>query len=162
MSSTPMQSVHVSLPCMAAPSVRHRRSGSLVEGFRNEGPDFPSRRRKGWRFKFFYYTLQIGRHHPLARRCALGQHVRSRLTCRLLAQARGSRRPGTYAAIACAAAARRRSIIAAIYGLVPLARSRSGTDTRTGRIGRDKIIWGWCENRALRDARRGCARAAAA
>jgi len=47
-------------------------------------------------------------------------------------------------------------------GWVPLARSRSGNDSRSDRIGRDKIIWGWCEDRALRDARRGRARAAAA
>ena len=47
-------------------------------------------------------------------------------------------------------------------GWVPLARSRSGIDSRTGRIGRDKIIWGWSEDRALRNARRGRARGAAA
>ena len=46
-------------------------------------------------------------------------------------------------------------------GWVPLARSRSGIDSRTGRLGRDKIVWGWCENRAAREARRGRARAAA-
>lgn len=39
-------------------------------------------------------------------------------------------------------------------GCVPLARSRSGNDPRSGRIGRDKIIWGWCQDQALRDPRR--------
>jgi hypothetical protein len=40
-------------------------------------------------------------------------------------------------------------------GWVMLGRSRSGTDPRTGRIGRDKRIWGWCEDAGER--RRRCA-----
>lgn len=40
-------------------------------------------------------------------------------------------------------------------GWVRLARSRSGRDPRTGRIGRDKVIWGWCEDGAERARRRG-------
>ncbi len=41
-------------------------------------------------------------------------------------------------------------------GWVPLARSRSGTDTRPGakRWGRDKTIWGWCVDESVRKARR--------
>lgn len=39
-------------------------------------------------------------------------------------------------------------------GWVPLARSRSGMDPRTGRVGRNKVIWGWCEDPALRGAHR--------
>lgn len=31
-------------------------------------------------------------------------------------------------------------------GWVRMGRSRSGTDTRTGRPGRDKIVWGWCDD----------------
>lgn len=39
-------------------------------------------------------------------------------------------------------------------GWVPLGRSRSGVDPRTGRLGRDKIVWGWCEDADMRAARR--------
>jgi hypothetical protein len=39
-------------------------------------------------------------------------------------------------------------------GWVRLCRSRSGTDGRSGAIGRDKWIWGWCADPALRAARR--------
>jgi len=39
-------------------------------------------------------------------------------------------------------------------GWVRLARSRSGRDPRTGRIGCDKIVWGWCEDGAERVRRR--------
>lgn len=35
-------------------------------------------------------------------------------------------------------------------GWVRLARSRSGVDPRTGRCGRDKIVWGWCEDPVVR------------
>ena len=39
-------------------------------------------------------------------------------------------------------------------GWVPLGASRSGTDARSGRKGRSKIIWGWCVDPAERQARR--------
>lgn len=42
-------------------------------------------------------------------------------------------------------------------GWVVLARSRSGTDSRTGRKGRRKRVWGWCEDE---EERRSCADAA--
>lgn len=35
-------------------------------------------------------------------------------------------------------------------GWVPLGRSRSGTDSRSGRPGRRKVIWGWCDNPQIR------------
>lgn len=38
-------------------------------------------------------------------------------------------------------------------GWVRLGRSRSGTDARSGAIGRDKIIWGWCADDMARKAR---------
>ena len=37
-------------------------------------------------------------------------------------------------------------------GWVMLGRSRSGTDQRSGAIGRDKIIWGWCADKDRREA----------
>lgn len=39
-------------------------------------------------------------------------------------------------------------------GWLPLARSRSGTDPRSGRRGRDKTIWGWSPDAALMVQRR--------
>lgn len=38
-------------------------------------------------------------------------------------------------------------------GWVVVGRSRSGRDPRTGREGRRKIIWGWCEDAAERSSR---------
>lgn len=38
-------------------------------------------------------------------------------------------------------------------GWVSVGRSRSGVDKRTARRGRSKVIWGWCEDRELRDRR---------
>jgi hypothetical protein len=35
-------------------------------------------------------------------------------------------------------------------GWVRLGVSRSGTDQRSGRKGRNKVIWGWCADRAIR------------
>jgi len=40
-------------------------------------------------------------------------------------------------------------------GWVRLARSRSGTDARSGRKGRNKTIWGWHADKAIRLARGG-------
>lgn len=39
-------------------------------------------------------------------------------------------------------------------GWIRLGRSRSGTDARSGAIGRDKYIWGWCESIEQRAAAR--------
>lgn len=39
-------------------------------------------------------------------------------------------------------------------GWVRLAVSRSGTDPRTGRKGRRKVVWGWCESTGERGRRR--------
>lgn len=39
-------------------------------------------------------------------------------------------------------------------GWVMLGRSRSGVDPRTGRVGRDKRIWGWCDDAVERQRRR--------
>jgi hypothetical protein len=39
-------------------------------------------------------------------------------------------------------------------GWVRVGFSHSGTDARSGRVGRDKIIWGWCADEAERKARR--------
>ena len=39
-------------------------------------------------------------------------------------------------------------------GWIPLGRSRSGTDSRSGRKGRSKTIWGWHADPAVRAARR--------
>lgn len=38
-------------------------------------------------------------------------------------------------------------------GWVTIGRSRSGTDLRTMRQGRSKIIWGWCDDPHLRSSR---------
>lgn len=38
-------------------------------------------------------------------------------------------------------------------GWARVGRSRSGTDPRTGRRGRDKVIWGWCEDGEERSVR---------
>lgn len=40
-------------------------------------------------------------------------------------------------------------------GWVPLLRSRSGNDARSGKKGRNKIVWGWCADPAVRAAARG-------
>ena len=39
-------------------------------------------------------------------------------------------------------------------GWVRLGDSRSGTDSRSGRKGRSKVIWGWCDDEAAMSARR--------
>ena len=38
-------------------------------------------------------------------------------------------------------------------GWVTLGRSRSGTDSRSGRRGRRKVIWGWCDDPQIRRSR---------
>ena len=38
-------------------------------------------------------------------------------------------------------------------GCVVVGHSRSGCDPRTGRRGRSKVIWGWCEDAAARSSR---------
>jgi antitoxin VapB len=39
-------------------------------------------------------------------------------------------------------------------GWVRLGRSKSGTDQRSGRVGRDKVVWGWCDDPTERNARK--------
>ncbi len=39
-------------------------------------------------------------------------------------------------------------------GWLPIGRSRSGTDLRSGRRGRNKTVWGWHADAAVRQARR--------
>lgn len=88
----------------------------------------------------------------LSRLCA-AQHGLCRVALRLwrifvfpaIAQARGCRWAISYQDVA-----QHRGNLYRFNGWVRLATSRSGTDTRSGRRGRSKVIWGWCEDDDIR------------
>lgn len=61
-----------------------------------------------------------------------------------------ARRRGCLWAISYQDAALHRGDLYRFDGWVRIGRSRSGRDTRSGRVGRRKVIWGWCEDPAER------------